>query len=186
MADYLSEYVLFGGKGVSIKNNPSGKRCNWSKDKGGEWGCMENAEGVQRAVTPPDQPTQTCSSILTPSSCNCLPKLLTSFHAPLLLQFSDKTAHFKKLFGLLRSLGQEVTFFFSARFLVVVEHFAILILQVVLFRCQVAEHHAVPFPFRVILPPRSAIMRQTAHHAELHRISTSTKEWPDRANSPLQ
>lgn len=176
MADYLYEYVLFGGKGVSIKNNPSGKRCNWNEDKGGERGCMENDEAVQRAVTAPDQPTQTCSSILTPSSCNCLRKLLTYFHAPLLLQFSDKTAYFKKLIGLLRSLGQVVTYFFSARFLVGVQHFAILILHIFLFRCQVAEHHAVCFPFRLILPPRSAITTQTAHHAELHRIFTSTKE----------
>lgn len=73
---------------------------------------MENDEGGQGEVTPPDQLTETCSSILTPSSCNCLQKPLTDFNVPLLLQFSDKIPHFKRPFALLRGLGVGVLFFF--------------------------------------------------------------------------
>lgn len=188
MADYLHEYVLFWGASVSIKTNPTGRRCNRSKDKGGrgQQGRMENDEGGQGEVTPPDQLTETCSSILTPSSCNCLQKPLTDFNVPLLLQFSDKIPHFKRPFALLRGLGVGVLFFFFLKwdFLVGIQHFALLIPQVFLFRSQVAKHHAVPFPFTVILPPRSAIMRQSAHHAELHRIFASTKEWSARSTPP--
>jgi len=137
---------------------------------------VENDEGGQREATPPGQLKKTHSSILTPNSCHCLQKSLADFHAPLLLQFSDKIPHFKRPFGLSRGLAIGAFYFFQVTFLVGVQHFAILIPQVFSFRGQVAKYRAVPLPFKVLLPPRSALMRQSAHHAELCRRLSSTKE----------
>lgn len=87
-----------------MRENRAGRR--------GEQGFMENYEGGQREVTPPADLRQTCSSILTSSSDSCLHKPHPDFHAPELLQCSDKIPHFKRPFGLLRCLGGRSFSFF--------------------------------------------------------------------------
>lgn len=86
---------------------------------------MENDEGGQREVTPPDDLRQTCPSILTPSSGSCLHKPLPDFHAPVSLQCSDKIPHFNRPFGLLKYLGGRSSFFLNVRLFVGVQHFAV-------------------------------------------------------------
>lgn len=109
---------------------------------------------------------------------NCLQKPLTDSHAPALLQFSENTTSQKTIWPMERFgwRGSLFFFFFFCETSCWCSTFCYLNPTSLLFRSLVAKHHAVLFPFKVILPPRSAVMRQPAHHAELQRIFASTKE----------
>lgn len=108
---------------------------------------------------------------------NCLQKPLTDSRARVSLQLAEMP-HLKRPSGLLRGLGGGVWAFwgFFCETSCWCSTFCYLNPPSFFVRSLGAKHHAVLFPFEVILPPGSAVTRQSAHHAELHRIFASTKE----------
>lgn len=99
------------------------------------------------------------------------------FHLPLLLQFSPKTPHFIRLFGLWKGLGVGIPFFFFfllIRHFAGVQPFAILIPQGLLFRSQAAKCHTVPSPSNNSSAQTG--YSEAAHTAQLCTVFTPIEE----------